>query len=378
MKIELVTMWYNEEFLAPFFLNHYSWVDKIHILLDADTNDNTEQIALSYPNVEIEYFRFPDMMDDIIKARKINEKYQKIVDADYVIVVDSDEYIFCNKLEASVKEHIKRCNKNVYFAIFWQIYEHDTDTILDKTKPVYMQRRHGDPAISSCYIKPAIVRAGHNIVWGYGNHNIVYNGIHMGWDTNNPTIMQAHCVTVQPIDMLQGSHWKLFDLNETIKRRINNRTKRQSHFNLRSNLTYQHHNTKVDDIVAEFNERKHSPVVIKNRNCVYKENIQACRSIFEILLTELSLTDGYECNQLFDSIVAKYLISDDIPEWYPHVLPHTSLAALAEDLFSLACSYRSSGEISKAIHVLQKALQISPNSLHYRVYLKDLQHKLEL
>ena len=61
MRIELITMWYNEEFLAPFFLNHYSWVDKIHIILTPVPTDRTEAIAKRYPNVEIEYFWFPDI-----------------------------------------------------------------------------------------------------------------------------------------------------------------------------------------------------------------------------------------------------------------------------------------------------------------------------
>ena len=371
MRTELITMWYNEEYLAPFFLNHYSWVDKIHILLDADTTDNTEKIAGAYGNVHIEHFRFPDMMDDIIKVRKINETYKSIIDADYVIVVDSDEFIFCNQLQASVQEHIRNTDKNVYYAILWQIYQHESDKPLDPKVPVHMQRRHGDPAIASTYIKPAIVRAGHDIVWGHGNHSIVYNGIHMGWETKNTYEMIDHGVTVDPVDMLQGAHWKLFDMDETIRRRIANRTKRQSHFNLRSNLTFHHHHTTVEDVVAEFNQHKHCPLVIKDRECMPREKSPSHKSIFEILLSDTGFAENHECNRLTESAIEAYLIGDGLPEWYPHVQPHSAQNAIAEDLFLLGCHYRKVGVMDKAIQLLEKALEISPDSLHYKVYLMD-------
>ncbi len=44
IKVEIITSVYNEEFLLPFFLKHYSWVDKINIIYDQDSNDNTLQI----------------------------------------------------------------------------------------------------------------------------------------------------------------------------------------------------------------------------------------------------------------------------------------------------------------------------------------------
>ncbi|MFH1028428.1 MAG: glycosyltransferase family 2 protein, partial [Pseudomonadota bacterium] len=296
MRIELITMWYNEEFLAPFFLNHYGWVDKIHILLDADTDDNTQAIATGYPNVSIEHFKFPDMMDDVIKARKINEKYRSITDADYVVVVDSDEFIFCNILDDSIKEHIEGKEKDFYFATLWQIYQHESDSRLDATKPVYRQRRNGDPIIANCYVKPVVVRAGLDVVWGPGNHTLVFDRKPMGWLTPNVDIMAGYNVSVYPDDMLQGAHWKLFDLEETITRRIRNRTNRQSDLHLASDLTTHHHKTCVDDIVEEYNRMKSSPIVIKDRKCT--ENVKLeCSSIFENILAESSFAEDYEANR---------------------------------------------------------------------------------
>ena len=77
MKIDIITMWYNEAMLAPFFLNHYSYADTIHILLDEEVTDNTQKIAEEYENVRIVPVRFPDKLDDILKIEKINSEKLK-------------------------------------------------------------------------------------------------------------------------------------------------------------------------------------------------------------------------------------------------------------------------------------------------------------
>lgn len=150
MRIELITMWYNEEFLAPFFLNHYSWVDKIHLILDADTTDRTEAIARQYPNVEIEQFRFPDMMNDILKVNKFNEKYRSLKDAEYVILADSDEFIFCNHVKKPVRDHIEATMKDVYFVNLWQVYKHERIRRLTRRR---LSPAKGATAIRTCSIR---------------------------------------------------------------------------------------------------------------------------------------------------------------------------------------------------------------------------------
>ena len=373
MKIELITIWYNEEFLAPFFLNHYSWVDKIHILLDADTNDATEKITADYPNVSIEYFKFPDMMDDIIKARKINEKYRTIIDADYVIVVDSDEFIFCNMLDDSARKHIIEKNKSLYFATLWQIYQHESDSRLDPTKPLLRQRRNGDPAIANCYIKPVVARTGIDILWGYGNHSVVLDSKFMSWNTPNVDVMNEYYASVKPADMLQGAHWKLFDLDETIRRRIQNRTNRQSQFNIKVGLTHHHHKTCIDDIITEYNNMKCSPVVIKDRICSGDDTVNH-ESIFENVLAENSFSENHLENKYAEGITS-LLVSCDLPDWYTDVQPQTPSENVADDMFLLATEYYKNGNYDKAIKILQKAVLLAPDSIHYPLYLKIWQNR---
>lgn len=266
MRVELITMWYNEEFLAPFFLNHYSWVDRIHILLDTDTDDRTESIARSYPNVEIEPFAFPDMLDDIIKSAAISARYVTLKDADYVIVVDSDEFIFTNAIVKPVKAHLTETSKDVYFVNLWQIYKHETDPPLDPAIPVYRQRRHGDPNMEDpgnvAYIKPIVVRGGLDLFWGIGNHYIVHNGIQLEWNTRTRHTETKLDVAVERPDMLQGSHWRLVDLDETIRRRLFNRKQRLSRVNLERRLGAHYHQVSEEEIIREYLDNRNRPVVI--------------------------------------------------------------------------------------------------------------------
>jgi 2-polyprenyl-3-methyl-5-hydroxy-6-metoxy-1,4-benzoquinol methylase len=266
MRIELITVWYNEEFFAPFFLNHYSWVDKIHVLLDADTNDRTESVAREYPNVEVQPVRFPDMMDDILKVETISNKYRTLTEADYVIVVDSDEFVFCNQIEKPVRLHLENTRKDVYFANLWQIYEHENDPPLDPDRAVPAQRRHGDPNMDDpfniSYIKPAIVKARKNLHWTPGNHELVYAGRNLCWRTRNAQTFRSLNVSVERREMLQGSHWRLVDLKQTIKRRIPNRRQRQSKVNLTQGLTIQYHHITEEEIIQEYHSNKRRPIVL--------------------------------------------------------------------------------------------------------------------
>lgn len=269
MRVDLITIWYNEEFLAPFFLNHYSWVDKIHLIIDADTNDSTVSIAKNYSNVEIEYFKFPDMMDDKLKADKFNSVYQSISDADYVILVDSDEFIFCNQIDKPVKTHINETLKDVYFVHLWQIYKHENDVPLDSSISIPLQRRHGDPDMENStnivYIKPCVVKSGMNISFGFGNHFLHYDAVYVSITNPDVQSLRVKNVSVEGNDMFQGSHWRLVDVEETIKRRIINRKWRQSKTNLEKGYCANYHHITKKDIINEYDANKQNPIVIYNR-----------------------------------------------------------------------------------------------------------------
>lgn len=236
-RIGIITMWYNEARLAPLFLRHYSWVDRIHLLLDADTTDETEAIAKQFANVVIEPFRFPDGMDDLLKIAKYNETITKMQNCDWVIGLDADEFIWPDTWEPDARFFLSRQSCDVMVASMWQVYRHRTERAIDYTAPAMWQRRHGDPQRTSnanrFYNKPCIINPCLGITWTPGCHefrcdipvNVGRNGF-------------------------LGTHWAMADVDLAIERRIAGRRDRMSQVNLSRGLTVQHHHITEDEIRA--------------------------------------------------------------------------------------------------------------------------------
>jgi hypothetical protein len=246
MRIEIVTMWYNEEFLAPFFLNHYHYVDKIHLLLDVDTTDATARICAGYPNVAIEPFRFPDMMDDLIKSEKITSVYRRL-NCDWVYLVDCDEFLFPPSLGSDPRQFLEaETQSELIVAQMWQVYRHRTDADLDPRLPTILQRRHGDPnvttGVNAEYCKPIVVRSGLDIRWSPGCHMFA---------------------SPQPIHFsarrFLGAHWSMADPAFAVQRRIAGRKQRQSQRNLRGGMSKHDHHITAEQIMRRCEEHRDDP-----------------------------------------------------------------------------------------------------------------------
>ena len=232
-------MFYNESFLAPFFLSHYHYVDSIHVLLDTDTNDNTKEILAMDKRVVIENITFPDMMDDIIKANHIN-RVLKTIDSDWIYVLDADEFIFPPGF-VDPREYLSTVNGNVVIARMWQVYRHFGDKDLDiNDKPVVLQRRHGDTnrerGINAAYNKPIILHPPIAYDLLYGNHLVLGDNFKTAGQT------------------FDGAHWAMADVEFAIDRRIKGRKCRQSKNNLKSGLTYHQHSITAQGLIDECND----------------------------------------------------------------------------------------------------------------------------
>jgi len=242
-KLEIISMWYNEEILAPFFLNHYlEFADNIHLIIDADTNDNTFNILNDYKEkynkkLTWEVFLFPDMMDDDIKVNKLND-VAKNSKYDWVAIVDADEFIFSDikTLIDEIKE------ENLIFVNFFQVYRNEKETDLNSNiLPIINQRRFGTSFIvingqenSSLYNKPIVFRSNLNLKLLPGNH--IFEG--------NKNVNVYH-------KFVNGTHWMMADIDLAIARRIYGRKNRQSKNNYKKGHTVQHWYVTEEDIKAE-------------------------------------------------------------------------------------------------------------------------------
>lgn len=250
MKIAIVTVWYNEEDLAPFFLKHYSYVDDIYVYIDKVTNDSTRKICEEHSNVTIRGMSFPAGFDDILKVNRINSAVRALKH-DWVFAVDADELIQQPKQYESAKEFLSHQQKqgyNLVIAKMFQVYRHVTDEDLDISKPVLPQRSHGDPDFSKpfnrCYIKPIVVRPGVGISWSVGCHS--YRA--------NKKLRVAK-------EQFFGAHWKMADPELAVKRRMRNKA-RLSKRQKAKNRSYQDIRVTKKVILKELKQHSHNPKVL--------------------------------------------------------------------------------------------------------------------
>jgi hypothetical protein len=234
VKVELITCMYNEEFLAPFFLNHYSWVDRITILLDSATDDNTWGIASKYKNVVFAPFAMLEGMDDGEKSRQISNTYQSST-VDWIIVADADEFIFIDK---SNLESIADDDQAVSVMLF-DVYRNVAESDLYPLQSIQSQRSHG--CLDNRYIKPSIVRGGlSDISWGPGHH-------HLFGTANYKQVP------------FTGAHWANADLSFCIDRRIKGRRDRQSVNNKTMGWSTQNWGITEDSIRLECELHRNDP-----------------------------------------------------------------------------------------------------------------------
>jgi hypothetical protein len=253
MKVKVFCYFYNEEFLAPFFLSHYRWADKVHAFVDEST-DRTRAILASAPNVEIEDFRSPAGMDDLLKVRKINETIsRRDSEFDWHIIVDADEFIWphgdwaCASVEAFLAAVPP--SETVLMARMWNVYRHVTDGELDASKtPVVLQRRHGDlnrtTGENAQYQKPIVIRPNLGFRYVPGNHAI------------EPSL--HYRLSALSFD---GGHWANADPCFCAQRRIQHRRDRMSQVNREFGLGSQHHFITEQDVLALCKSHENDPPV---------------------------------------------------------------------------------------------------------------------
>ena len=248
VRIEVITTWYNEAFLAPFFLRHYDFVDKIHLLFDEDTNDGTLAIVENHPKVVIHPFRFPDGMDDEIKVERINMMARRL-NCDWVFNVDADEFIFALPKSNTVRDFLSKEKSNVVIVKLFQVYRHITDEDLDINKSVMEQRRHGDTTASilnSMYNKPIVIKPSKHVAWAAGNHKL-----------------QWHDSFSLSKKVLFGSHWAMADPELAVQRRYYGRTLRQSQRNKTQKLSCHLHNLTPEIIMDVCQKHQNDPVLFE-------------------------------------------------------------------------------------------------------------------
>ena len=118
MRVDVVSAMYNEELLLPFFLKHYEWAC-IHVLLDTDSDDRSVGMLSKCGNVKVYPITYPDGIDWEMKSDAVCDIAGK-VDADWVIAVDADEFVWTPSGE-SVIDFLSRQKCDVVWAAMWSV-----------------------------------------------------------------------------------------------------------------------------------------------------------------------------------------------------------------------------------------------------------------
>ncbi len=226
--VTVISRWYNEEFLAPFFLNHYAYADEIFVMLDKTTTDKSAEIISQYPNTKIEYIDHGGVLNDGLLAPMMSNLAANLKSR-WIIYVDADEFAFPFGFK-DPREILAQADGNLIEATFRWVYRHITDKDLDSTKPAIWQRRHGGKrtivagrGAESALVKPCIVKPGVNIRWKPGTHGYIPNSVVKVSSTK-----------------FDGVHWQMADVENAVKRTIEGREKRLSAANLRNSWGVRH------------------------------------------------------------------------------------------------------------------------------------------
>jgi len=225
MKIVVITAWGDEHLIAPYFCRHYDFADEVIVLMGPGISDETVEVCNQFPNVQVRELEYPNGKWDMNIKQKELTKTAHSVDADWVILVDADEFVFpCDggihgdperwcPFRYGFKQALSKIDDgNVVMAAMWHVYRHVSDRDLDPAQPPLFQRRHGDPKFEHHYIKPIIVKPNDSkIEWHIGAHRFFKNdsirvsksrfyGVHWHWADVDMAIERHRMVASRIID----------------------------------------------------------------------------------------------------------------------------------------------------------------------------------
>lgn len=215
MRIEVITAYHREEFLAPLFLMHYEpWTDCITILPERE-----------------------NQFDEINKTSRVNEAVKRST-ADWVVVVDMDEFVFPLPLGTDPRAVLESAQCDMIYSEMVRIWRHHSDKDISRMVPPLKQRRHGQKD----HVKPCIFRPP-NVTMEIGNHSAQ---MPPGFRIGTPW---------------SGSHWANADVCFWVARETRDRGPRLSQRNLEHGFSTHTLRTK-EQILAEAEQHMDDPVVI--------------------------------------------------------------------------------------------------------------------
>lgn len=170
VKIYLYTLCFNEEFIIPYFLQHYAYVDKIFVY---DNGSTDQSLALLSQDPRCTIIPFQSHFDDKINRYIKNNCWKKHRgQCDYVIVCDMDEFLFTGVDLRKYLQTLKDAKKSYDIFKIRGFQMVSTRTDLDPTISLTEQVKDGIP--SQSYSKNIIFNPNRvqEINYSMGAHHI--------------------------------------------------------------------------------------------------------------------------------------------------------------------------------------------------------------
>jgi hypothetical protein len=138
VRLHVYTVCWNEEKILPHFLRHYSKFAEKIVVYDNYSTDSSPDIVKSFNGVEIRRFYTGGYFDDRENIKIKNTAYKESIGkADYVIVVDSDEFLYYQDIITLLskyrKEGVTLPRTIGYDMVSW-LFPNDTSPITETVR----------------------------------------------------------------------------------------------------------------------------------------------------------------------------------------------------------------------------------------------------
>ena len=95
MKVHLYTVMWNESYILPYFMRYYQDIVDEFFIVDHMSDDNSDEIYAQYDNVTVNKYDNGGEIDDYFYLDVKNNAWkQSRGKADWVIVIDADEFLY--------------------------------------------------------------------------------------------------------------------------------------------------------------------------------------------------------------------------------------------------------------------------------------------
>ena len=168
LKIETFVVVNNSERFIPYLIRHYGKFSKV-ILLENNSTDNTVKEGIKH-GAEIRKYMMPDVMDNLLLAEIRNNCWKKSK-ADWVIVVDEDEFVY----HPDIVDILKESKATVIHPTFHNMFSEKFPTT---KRQIYDEVKMGTPDGDIWWSKMNILRPDQidTMNWGVGSHTALPEG----------------------------------------------------------------------------------------------------------------------------------------------------------------------------------------------------------